>query len=147
MSENTKEFKEYFEEKKREIGKFKPIPQYFEAGDYLTVFFAEDIPHAIRVDGLLTIYVSDESGELVGCKIKGVSRLVENIAYLYDITYEAFQFQLLLVSAVGPSPPKEQYFELSKKAKGLAFDASEIVRSRQLPVSRLVPDTSTASLP
>lgn len=52
-------------------------PQYFKDGDYVSFFFKDDLCHAQRTNDHLTVYLSDDNGEIVGCKIKGVSQLLK----------------------------------------------------------------------
>lgn len=58
---------------------FQPVPFYSPEADTLTYFLKDRDHYAERVDDLLTVYLDQESGELVGCKIKGVRRLYELI--------------------------------------------------------------------
>lgn len=53
-------------------------PVYLAEGDCL-VYYSSDTPcHRVRLDGLVTVYVSDENPEeFVGCEIKGVRRMME----------------------------------------------------------------------
>ena len=56
---------------------FHAQPYYSPESDTLT-FFEKDREHyAERVDSLLTVFLDVETGELVGCKIKGVRRVLD----------------------------------------------------------------------
>jgi hypothetical protein len=59
---------------------FNSRPLYFKEGDFVS-YFIEDRPYfAERVDELLTIYrAMDDHEHIVGCKIKGISHLVERL--------------------------------------------------------------------
>ena len=116
-------------DRRERAGEFQSVPQYFPDGDHLTLYFAPDLCYAKRVDDLVTVYLSDKSDELVGCKIKGVSHLAKNVASMVDITHENMQVQLLFLSIVGTGAPQEYIYELSQRSKGLSFDASEALMS------------------
>ena len=58
-------------------GEFQPIPSYFADGDYLTFYFEDVDCYGERVDELLTIYREMTTDRLVGCKIKGVRRILD----------------------------------------------------------------------
>jgi len=58
---------------------FRAVPHYFEDGDYVSFYFSDGRCYAKRVDELLTAYYSEETGELVGCKIKGVALLLRTL--------------------------------------------------------------------
>jgi hypothetical protein len=62
---------------------FSPFAEYDADGDCIE-FFAKPGPYyADRIDGLLTVYKSQESGEIVGSHIKGVSHLCRELMGKY----------------------------------------------------------------
>jgi len=56
--------------------KFSPSLLYSEDGDFITYFFSNAECYGHRVDDLLTVYLSVNGDDLVGCKVKGVARIV-----------------------------------------------------------------------
>lgn len=58
---------------------FNPRPRYHEDSDAVVLFFRRDDSYASRLDHLVTIYRSVASDELVGCKIKGVKALLDEL--------------------------------------------------------------------
>jgi hypothetical protein len=67
---------EYLEGK--ECREFIPRPHYFQDGDYVTYFATDELAFEERIDQLLTIYRCMETNALIGCKIKGVRRILES---------------------------------------------------------------------
>ena len=62
---------------------FDGQPHYYEDGDYLTFFAKEDRCYSVRINELLTIYVSSsDRSSLVGCKIKGIVQVVQYLERL-----------------------------------------------------------------
>ena len=59
-------------------GPFRPQPYYNVTGDFLTFHWAADDCYAHREDDLLTVYLSMRTHKPVGCKIKGVNRVILN---------------------------------------------------------------------
>jgi hypothetical protein len=56
---------------------FRAAPVYFPTGDYLT-YLLQDVPYvAERLDDVVTIYLSPDSRELVGFKVKGVRHILD----------------------------------------------------------------------
>ena len=51
---------------------FKAVPHYFPDGDFLTYYHRDAPCYSQRVDDLITVYLTMDTHELVGCKIKGV---------------------------------------------------------------------------
>lgn len=54
---------------------FRAEARYFDDGDFVTYFAKNDLYHAVRWSEVVTAYISEVSGELIGCKIKGVAAL------------------------------------------------------------------------
>ena len=78
---------------------FKSAPRYFKHGDHLTYFVKEDRCHSMRVNELLTIYASVKDGSLVGCKVKGVKQVMENLKQMHILVCdEEVSIGLLFVS-------------------------------------------------
>jgi len=81
---------------------FRPQATYIPEGDCLEFLVAPDDYYAERVDGLLTVYYSRESGEIIGSLIKGVKGFIAKKFPGFMIEVEAgpvklshlFQFQL-----------------------------------------------------
>ena len=56
---------------------FKPIVTYDRDGDCIEFFISNNPFYAKRMDSLVTVYYSQETGEIVGSLIKGVSRYIK----------------------------------------------------------------------
>lgn len=51
-------------------------PVYVPEGDCLTFYMDDRLCHGLRVNDIVTAYVADADDALVGCEIKGVSRML-----------------------------------------------------------------------
>lgn len=122
---NYDSFEDYYN-KNPQPNEFESKPVYFRDGDYLTHFFSDEPYTAQRIDSLLTIYKSN-SGDIVGCKIKGVKQLVRNVVSLVGV--ESVDFNWLFVAGVGVKQIQGVYFELTKKVKGITVDSSNILET------------------
>src|ERR1700679_1605698 len=60
-------------------GEFRPCAFYDSEADALTVYFSNEPEHGKRLNSRVTIYLSDETEELVGCRIKGVRMVLDDI--------------------------------------------------------------------
>lgn len=58
---------------------FSPFAEYDADGDCIEFFAKPDPYYAERIDGLLTVYKSQETDEVVGSHIKGVSHLCKEL--------------------------------------------------------------------
>lgn len=79
MNGDRQSFQEVLEERWDEIGNFSCCANYVPLGDYLTVFFSSSFAIAERVDSMLTVYRCKRTGDLCGCKIKGISILAQRV--------------------------------------------------------------------
>jgi hypothetical protein len=113
---------------------FKVRPKYFRDGDYATFYISDRRACAQRVDELLTVYRDIETGELTGCKLKGVRRLLAEAGDFGVVVCSGrVQLGLLFLTAACLTSSKEaeeQYKKLAKQARGLELE---------------VPDFSTAA--
>src|SRR5713226_4287966 len=58
----------------RPAGQFRPTATYDRDGDCIEFLAKPDAFYAERVDDLVTVYYSQETGEVIGSLIKGVSK-------------------------------------------------------------------------
>jgi hypothetical protein len=65
---------------KRRTGPFQPIARYDRDGDCIEFIARPDPFYAERIDKLVTVYYSEETGEIVGSLIKGVSRFQKEMS-------------------------------------------------------------------
>src|SRR5438874_11114622 len=74
---------------------FVCLTQYFADGDFASLFL-EDVPYfAERVDELLTLYRAMDDHRFVGCKIKGVRRIMEEMGEFEVSVYDSDKNVLL----------------------------------------------------
>ena len=62
---------------------FKPQVAYIPEGDCLEFLISDDDYYAERIDGLVTVYYSRDTGEIVGSLVKGVKGFCEKMAERY----------------------------------------------------------------
>ena len=124
---------EFFEERRGKAGPFvHGSPHYVRAGDFVSIYFSQEIAVSRRVDDVLTVYRSESSGELIGCKIKGVSILAENVVNMFKIEEDSIEIRLLLLNAAGPRKPERFYYQLSEKCGTATLPLNEIRRPKSV---------------
>jgi hypothetical protein len=109
---------------------FQPVPHYFAAEDFLTFYFRDERCFAKRVDDLLTVYLSTDSRELVGFKIKGVRHIIER-AGTFGVLLNSDEVRMGLFFFVGAATTKDLsqlrwYNEIAKHAANVSLDRSLI---------------------
>ncbi len=109
---------------------FNPVPHYFASGDYATCFFSEERCHEKRVDDLVTVYLSNETKKLVGCKINGVKHILDS-ACGFGVSVDDGSVKLGLFFWMGASlateeDQKQHYEELRELARDAALDRRQL---------------------
>jgi len=105
---------------------FKPEADYDPDGNCIEFIVKPDDFYAERVDDLLTVYYSEETKDIIGCLIKGVSafckRLVEKLpGFAFEIEDGRVRLGLLLRARV--------WSELSKDDKILVLTYKKLADS------------------
>jgi len=72
---SNEEFAEYVLNLARNAPPFEPMATYNPDGDCIEFLVAPDSFYAERVDDLVTVYYSQDTDEIIGSLIKGVSRV------------------------------------------------------------------------
>ncbi len=100
----------------RKCGQFKRVPHYFANGDYLSLYLTDDRCVAQRVDDLLTVYLAMDSKALVGCKIKGIKKIVADAgSFGLDLDGGCFKLRFLFflgANSAKDATQKQHYYEL-----------------------------------
>jgi hypothetical protein len=88
---------------------FSARPHFYADEDFLTYFINDNRCFARRVNELVTIYTDCRTGELVGCKVKGVRRILSNIeGFNVKVTDGNTTLGLLFLSLLADSPDREK---------------------------------------
>ncbi len=76
MTTEAETLDEYLKRRKPKSNGFKAVPHYFPDGDFISCFTSDEWRYAKQIGERLTVYYSDETDEVVGCKIKGVRAIM-----------------------------------------------------------------------
>lgn len=90
---------------------FRPCAHYDPDSDCVTFYFSNEPDYAKRLNSRVTIYLSDESDELVGCRVKGVRAVLEDIgSFDVSISHGKVKLTILFVAfhAVFGSDPESR---------------------------------------
>jgi hypothetical protein len=75
MTTTNGDFAERMARLARSRDQFRPTATYDPDGDCIEFLAKPDSFHAERIDDLVTVYYSQETDEVIGALIKGVSKL------------------------------------------------------------------------
>ena len=113
----------------REATGFEPRPFYSPDGDFLTFYFRKDDYYAERVDELLTVNLSMDTQELVGCKVKGVRRILDTLGklgVLVDDREVKMSFLFLSGAFSREDARRKRYVEIGTRTRGIRINPKEL---------------------
>lgn len=115
-------------------GPFRSVPHYVRSGDYLTYFLSDRECYAKRLDDVVTLYLEPGTDRLVGCKVKGVKRILRSAGDFGIDLDGGKQVRLGLFFFVGAAPdradrePKMKWYHLLKQLSAVEFDSTQFSR-------------------
>ncbi len=108
-------------------GVFVPCAYYGEEEDALMFYFRNDPDYAKRINSRVTVYLSEDTDELVGCQIKGVGRVLHELGELdLTIKHKGVKLKVVLLAVMEPMLQRPEtrkiYREVYKKAEETDVD-------------------------
>ena len=108
-----------------------PQWRYGYAEDSLFFYFRSDESYARRLNNFVTLFLSREGDELVGCQVKGLRQKLESdgsfcLAVKRDGRLELGLFFHLLAYDTPEAKPRDYLIELGQRAKGIQVDPKEL---------------------
>jgi hypothetical protein len=100
-------------------GTFEPSIYYCRESDTLTFYFRDAPDYAKRLGKHVTLYLSLENDELVGCQIKSVRGVVKNLPNFVEIRHGKVKLRFLFMAFMGDVDEQYRsvYGELGKYAE------------------------------
>ena len=100
-------------------------------GDFLTVYFSDEDAYTRRIDDLVTVYYSELTNELIGCKIKGVRRLLNEMGSLgITLASEQISVWVLIADSFDFADLSPEYFRdyqlIQKKTLPVKIERSKL---------------------
>ena len=99
---------------------FVPYCHLSREADTLTVYFEGDADYSKRLSDHVTLYLSLDTHEIVGCRIKGVSGLLADLPNYIQVEHGAVKLSVILLAFRGGAEE-----EVSEAINYLARGASE----------------------
>ncbi len=101
--------------------KFVPYCYMSKQADTLTVYFEGDADYSKRLCDHVTLYLSLETDEIVGCRIKGISGLLEDLPNYVHVQHGRVELSVIFLAFRGGAKDDEA----SRAINDLAREASE----------------------
>ncbi|MGD0898706.1 MAG: hypothetical protein ABR915_12790 [Thermoguttaceae bacterium] len=80
---------------------FRPYLAINREADALTAYFKPDADYSERLTDHVTLYRSMESNEIVGCRIKGISGILEDLPNFLHVDYQGAKLSMVFWSFRG----------------------------------------------
>jgi hypothetical protein len=133
MAENLIDFMKQLEESEPPC--FTPPQIYYgPREDCLTCYFRSDESYAHRLNDLVTVFLSFDRNELVGCQVKGLQQRLKNDGEFWVQINKGGKLKLglffhLLAYDIPEEEPRNRLVELGQKAKDVEVDPKELMAS------------------
>jgi hypothetical protein len=107
---------------------FEPSCYLCEESDTLTFYFRNDPDYAKRLGKHVTLYLSLEKDELVGCQIKGIRAVLENLPNFIEIRHGRVKLRLIFMAFMAEVDDayRPLYSELGKYAEDRELDLASL---------------------
>jgi hypothetical protein len=103
---------------------FTPYVQFSPESDALNVYFRPDPDYSKRLTDHVTLFLSLENNRLVGCRIKGISGILQDLPNYIDINHDGVKLSLIFLSfrgGVDDEKVRTAFNELAKEAGDLVL--------------------------
>jgi hypothetical protein len=91
-----------------EQNQFAPYCQRHPESDAITFYFRPDADYSTRLNDHVTLYRSLESNELVGCRIKGVDGIIEDLPNYIKVNHDGIDLSILFLPFRGNADANER---------------------------------------
>lgn len=80
---------------------FKPYYELSNEADALTVYFKPDADYSKRLTDHVTLFLSLDTTELIGCRIKGIAGILEDLPNYIHIAHDGVELSIIIWSFRG----------------------------------------------
>jgi hypothetical protein len=80
---------------------FKPYCYTSKEADTLTTYFSDAADYSKRLNDHVTLYLSLTTGDVVGCRIKGISGIIQDLPNYIEINHDRIQLSLIFFAFRG----------------------------------------------
>src|SRR6266496_731377 len=98
---------------------FVPYCYLSKEADALTVYFEGDADYSERLNDHVTLYRSIDTKEVIGCRIKGISGIIEDMPNYLRVRHEGIDLSLMFLpfrGAVDSDEMRKAINDLAKQA-------------------------------
>lgn len=98
--------------------KFVPYSHVNTETDTLTVYFEADADYSKRLSDHVTLYLSLDTDEIVGCRVKGIAGLLEDLPNYLTVNHNGVELSLIFLAFRGGADEdvSDQINDLAREA-------------------------------
>jgi hypothetical protein len=104
---------------------FRPYHHFSPEADALTVYFKPDQDYSKRLTDHVTLYLSVDTGEIVGCRLKGISGIIEDLPNYLHIDHGGARISVLFWAFRGgvlDEDVRKTLNELARATSGMTLE-------------------------
>jgi hypothetical protein len=107
---------------------FRPYVEIHVEADALSAQFKPDPDYSKRLTDHVTLFLSIETNEIVGCRIKGIRGILEDLPNYIEIKHGSIELSVIFWSFRGGATDDEAkaFKELAKKSDGLTIEPATV---------------------
>ncbi len=94
-------------EENQPVGDFQPYSFVSKKADTLTFYFKSDADYSKRLTDHVTLFLSIDTNELVGCRIKGISGILEDLPNYVEISHGPVALSIVFLPFRGTAQDDE----------------------------------------
>ena len=95
---------------------FQPYCFISKEADTLTAYFADVADYSKRLNDHVTLYLSLESNDIVGCRIKSIRGILDDLPNYIEIKHGKVQLSIIFLAFRGCDKEKETINRLASEA-------------------------------
>lgn len=99
------------------VNRFVPYSYLSEESDTLTVYFEGDPDYSKRLNDHITLYLSLETDEIVGCRIKGIAGILEDLPNFIEVNHGGVQLSIIFFAYRGAAQDEEDREAINNLAR------------------------------
>lgn len=88
-------------------GEFRPYHYLSPEADALTVYFADKPDYSKRLTDHITLYLALEDDSIVGCRVKGISGILEDLPNYLHVNHEDVELSVVFLPFRGQAPDQD----------------------------------------
>jgi hypothetical protein len=96
---------------------FTPYVEFSERADAINVYFRPDPEYSKRLNDHVTLFLSLSDNRIVGCRIKGISGILEDLPNYLDINHDGVKLSFVFMSFSGGAQDEDARKAINELAK------------------------------